>query len=192
MSGRVVTGVVVTAALVVLTACSAAPIQPQPLAPSLPSLDTISREAEPGLYTKAFVAEALRRYDAEGRDATIAYYNAPESMDGEWYLFIIGEDAQVLAHAAIPDNVGLFVKEPLGIDANGYNFGAAMLAATKQGTWVSYVFENPARGGFPGDQARLGHQARRPHLRLRLVPGGTLRRPAGADPAFRARQSDRA
>ena len=54
----------------------------------------------------------------------------------------------MIAHSAIPENVGLFVKEPLGIDANGYNFGAAMLAATEQGIWVSYVYDNPARGGF--------------------------------------------
>ena len=148
MSGRVFTGVAVTLALVILATGCAAPLEPQPPAPSLPSLDAISREAEPGLYTKAFVAEAIRRYDTEGRDAAIAFYNTPESMDGEWYLFIIGEDAEVLAHTAIPDNVGLFVRAPLGIDANGYDFGAAMLAATEQGIWVRYVYENPARGGF--------------------------------------------
>lgn len=150
MLGRIVTGAVIIAAVVVLVACAAVPseTQPQPQAPTLPGLDAISREAEPGLYTKAFVAEAIRRYDAEGREAAIAFYNTPESIDGEWYLFIIGEDAQVLAHSAIPDNVGLFIGEPLGVDANGYNFGAAMMAATEQGKWVRYVYENPARGGF--------------------------------------------
>lgn len=155
MIGRIITGVVVAAAMLVLVACSTVPTQTQPQpqpeqppAPALPSLDAISPEAEPGLYTRAFVAEAIRRYDAEGREATLAYYNTPESVDGEWYIFVIGEDAQVLAHSAVPENVGLFVKEPLGIDADGFNFGAAMLAATKEGSWVSYVFENPARGGF--------------------------------------------
>ena len=69
-------------------------------------------------------------------------------MDGEWYLFIIDEEGLVLAHSAIPENVGLTVTEPLGIDANGYDFGAAMLAATEQGGWVSYVYENPTRGNF--------------------------------------------
>lgn len=153
MFGRIVAGSAILVALFMLAACETVPTTPasqppQSSALSLPGLDTISREAEPGLYTKAFVAEAIRRYDAEGRDATLAYYNTPESVDGEWYLFVIGEDAQVLAHSAIPENVGLFVKEPLGVDANGYNFGAAMLAATEQGIWVSYVYENPARGGF--------------------------------------------
>ena len=99
-------------------------------------------------YTMAFVAEAMRRYDAEGREATLAYYNTPESLDGEWYLFVIAADGEVLAHSAIPENVGLIVKKPLGVDANGYDFGAAMLAVTEQGAWVSYVYENPARGNF--------------------------------------------
>ena len=146
MSGRIVTGIALIAAMFALVACSTVPPQPQP--PSLPGLDAVSRKAEPGVYTKAFVAEAIRRYDAEGRDAAIAYYNTPESMDGEWYLFVIGEDGEVLAHTAIPENVGLFVEKPLGIDANGYDFGAALLAATEAGSWVSYVFENPARGNF--------------------------------------------
>lgn len=155
MFGRIAIGVAAVVGLLMLVACSTVPPQTQPQpqpeqppAPALLSLDAISPEAEPGLYTRAFVAEAIRRYDAEGREATLAYYNTPESVDGEWYLFVIGEDAQVLAHSAVPENVGLFVKEPLGIDADGFNFGAAMLAATEQGNWVSYVFENPARGGF--------------------------------------------
>ena len=153
MVGRIVTGIVVILAAVALVACDTAWTATQsaasqsPLA-SLPSLDEISREAEPGLYTQAFVAEAIRRYDAEGREAALAFFNNPESVDGEWYMFIIGEDGEVLAHSAIPENVGLFVKKPLGVDANGFDFGSAMLAATEQGSWVSYVYENPARGNL--------------------------------------------
>ncbi|MCY4438300.1 MAG: hypothetical protein OXE05_13340 [Chloroflexi bacterium] len=150
MVGRIVTGIVVILAAIALVACDTASTATQPAASqsplaSLPSLDEISREAEPGLYTQAFVAEAIRRYDADGREATLAHFNNPESVDGEWYMFIIGEDGEVLAHSAIPDNVGLFVKKPLGVDANGYDFGTDMLAATEQGSWVSYVYENPAR-----------------------------------------------
>ncbi len=147
MSGRIVAGIVLIAAMFALVSCSNLETQTPP-APSLPSLDTISREAEPGLYTQAFVAEAIRRYDAEGREATLAYFNNPESVDGEWYMFIIAEDGEVLVHSAIPENVGLFVKKPLGVDANGFDFGSAMLAATEKGSWVSYVYENPARGNL--------------------------------------------
>ena len=31
----------------------------------------------------------------------------------------------------------------MGTDANGYNFGPEMLAATEDGRWVSYVYRNP-------------------------------------------------
>ena len=77
MFGRIVTGVAVIVAMVALLACSTVPTAqpsqpPQPPVPSPPDLDTISRYAEPGLYTKSFVAEAIRHYNAEGRDATIA------------------------------------------------------------------------------------------------------------------------
>ena len=153
MISRLGAGVALIVALIMLVSCETIPTTTAPQPPkapelSQPGLDAISKSAEPGLFTKAFVAEALRRYDADGRDATIAYYNTPESLDGEWYLFIIDAEGLVLAHAAIPDNVGLIVERPLGVDANGYDFGADMLAVTEAGSWISYVYENPARGGF--------------------------------------------
>ena len=66
------------------------------------------------------------------------------------------------------------MKKPLGIDANGYDFGAAMLAVGEQGAWVSYVYENPAKDNVLGDEARVGNQARRLDLWLRLVPSRSL------------------
>ena len=84
MHGRVVFGVTLIVGLFMLAACSTVSTQPQPQpqpeqlpAPSLPSLGSISKEAEPGLYTKAFVAEAIRRYDVDGRDATLAVLQQP-------------------------------------------------------------------------------------------------------------------
>ena len=71
-------------------------------------------------YTVHMVEKALRLYEAKGREATIAHYNSPESVDGEWYVFIADENEELIAHP------------------------------------------NPDI---------LGHQARRPDLRLRLVPG---------------------
>ena len=102
-------------------------------------------------------------------------------MDGEWYLFIIDEEGLVLAHSAIPENVGLTVTEPLGIDANGYDFGAALLAATEQGGWVSYVYENPTRGNFLETKHAWVIKSRWLDLRLRLVPSNPLRRAAATD-----------
>ena len=83
----------------------------------------------------------------QGLDATLAYYNRPESVDGQWYVFIIDGNDLVIGH---PDanRLGLDVKGWVGIDANGYNFGPDMLSATEEGKWVSYVYRNPESGGL--------------------------------------------
>ena len=61
---------------------------------------------EPAEYTKYFVKEAISKYQSEGLDATVAYYNTSESIDGQWYVFIVDQADMVLAHAANPDLVG--------------------------------------------------------------------------------------
>ena len=69
---------------------------------------------------------------------------------------------------------------------------AEMLAATEEGKWVSYVYQNPENGRIrlgrfqrPGTQERMGGAARRTAVRLGLVhrrrrvhqvPGGHSRR----------------
>ena len=44
----------------------------------------ISKSDDPAEFTKAFVAQAIDRYEAEGRDAALAYHGTMESVDGEW------------------------------------------------------------------------------------------------------------
>ena len=36
----------------------------------------------PEAYTNYFVREAIRRYESDGLDSTVAYYNTKESVDG--------------------------------------------------------------------------------------------------------------
>ena len=98
-------------------------------------------------YTKAFVQQATNLYDAVGLEETLAYHNRPESVDDQWYVFIIDENDLVIGH---PDarRLGLDVKGWVGTDANGYNFGPEMLSATGEGKWVSYVYRNPESGGL--------------------------------------------
>ena len=99
--------------------------------------------AEPPAFTLAFVERALWRYATQGRDATVAYYNTPESVDGDWYVFIIDENNTVIAHGARPELVGEDITGPLGTDATGNEFGSDLVAATEQGHWVDYVFLIP-------------------------------------------------
>ena len=64
-------------------------------------------------------------------------------MDGQWYVFIIGEDGYTIAHYR-PESVG---RDPaLRVDANGYFYGDDILSATEVGKWVSYVHDKPDTG----------------------------------------------
>ena len=94
----------------------------------------------PEEYTKYLVREAIRRYEAAGLDSTVAYYNTPEGVDGQWYVFIVDESRTMVAHAD-PAQVGLPVNDILG--PNGYPSGAAVAAtADEDGAWFDYTFLN--------------------------------------------------
>ena len=103
-------------------------------------------KSEPGAYTKWFVAQALDRYERDGRQATLDYFNAPESVDGEWYVFIADETGEVISHPTVPTNVGENLYGPLGTDATERDFGSEIMAATETGKWVDYIYLNPATG----------------------------------------------
>ncbi len=111
----------------------------------LPGLKVGVTKADRAGYTVAMVEQALQRYETEGREATVEYYNSPESVDGEWFVFILDENDQVIA-TAIPDLLGEDAKGDLAVDVTGYRFGDLMLSATEEGLWVDYVFFNPATG----------------------------------------------
>ena len=110
------------------------------------AVDAPDSAAEPGGYAVYLVEQALDMYESEGRDATIAYYNSPESLDGPWYVFILDmEDGGItLSHAAVPARVGTRSSRA---DLTGYDFGAAFDAVPEGGRqWVSYTFLNPQTG----------------------------------------------
>ena len=47
---------------------------------------TVPPKSTPADYTKFLVRDAISRYESEGLDATVAYYNTKESVDGQWYV----------------------------------------------------------------------------------------------------------
>ena len=111
---------------------------------------SIPPKSAPADYTKFFVNNAISRYETQGLDATLAYYNREQSVDGQWYVFIIDENNLVIGH---PDahRLGLDLKRWVTLDATGYDFGPDMLSAPEDGKWVSYVYQNPESGGIGDD-----------------------------------------
>ena len=96
-------------------------------------------------YTKHFVKAAINKYDTEGIDATVVYYNTKESVDSQWYMLIFDPDDMMLAHAVNPD----LVRQPASAAAgpNNYPAGEAVVAAADEdGAWFSHTFTNPASG----------------------------------------------
>ena len=78
-------------------------------------------------------------------EETVAYYNTKESVDGQWYVFIIDENQTIVAHAPNPDLVGKHISQALG--PNSYPTGSAVAASADQdGAWFDYTYANPASG----------------------------------------------
>ncbi len=103
----------------------------------------IPSQNDPAAYTQSIVQDAIRRYEQDGREATVAYHSSAENVDGQWYVFIIGGDGYTIAHHN-PEIIG---RDPaLRVDSTGYFYGDDMLSATEAGKWVSYVFQNPETG----------------------------------------------
>ena len=89
--------------------------------------------------------QAIRLYHAVGLDDTVAYYNTQESIDDQWYMFILDENDMMLAHAANPSLVDRPASAAVG--PNNYPAGEAVVAVSDEdGEWFSYNFINPATG----------------------------------------------
>ncbi len=108
-------------------------------------LASMPPRSDASAYTQFVVDNAIHRYEADGLAATVAHYNRPESVDGQWYVFIVDESDTIISHYQ-PDRRGLDLNGWVGTDSNGYVFGSEMLAADEDGRWVSYVYTNPASG----------------------------------------------
>lgn len=98
-----------------------------------------------GEFTVDMVFEAIRLYQEEGKEATLRHYSSPDSANGEWYVFVIDEQGNSIAHIN-PAILGQNLKDDLGVDSTGYRFGDSILAATERGHWVDYIYENPVTG----------------------------------------------
>ena len=106
---------------------------------------TVPPKADESAYTQFFVDSAIAMYETDGRDATLEHYNSLESVDGQWYVFIIDADDTVIAHYD-NERLGRDANDPIYSDINGYFYGPDLLSATEEGKWVGYAFQNPGTG----------------------------------------------
>ncbi len=91
--------------------------------------------------TKEYVNKAIAKYDKDGLEATIEHYNSQESLDGQFYLFLIGADDNYLAHPIFPHLIGTDIKDVVGSD--GQELGKEIAEATEDGIWVEYLWPHP-------------------------------------------------
>ena len=84
-------------------------------------------EEDPAAYTQAYVAEAIAYYNENGLEATVAYYNSSESIDGQWYLIMGDANNAILTFAINPGRIGT----------------ATRFTATEEGKWTQRPFFNP-------------------------------------------------
>ena len=102
-------------------------------------------KADSGEYARLLVGRALTHLDDKGEASLLERYNAPESLDGPWYVFVLedrGGDLYTVANSNLPEFLGTTRER---IDANGFNYGEAFAAVTEEGggEWVSYLITHP-------------------------------------------------
>ena len=94
--------------------------------------------------TKEYVAKAIARYQSEGLDAMVAFYNSRQSLDGQFYLFMMDENDIYLVHPIFPHLIGTDIKDVVGSD--GQELGKEIARATEEGHWIEYLWPNPVTG----------------------------------------------
>ncbi|MXY43417.1 MAG: hypothetical protein F4Y50_05065 [Dehalococcoidia bacterium] len=91
--------------------------------------------------TKEYVNKAIAKYNDDGLDAVISHYNSQDSLDGQFYLFLIGADDNYVAHPIFPHLIGSDIKDVVGSD--GQELGKEIAQATEDGIWVEYLWPHP-------------------------------------------------
>ncbi|MXZ89667.1 MAG: hypothetical protein F4Z07_12635, partial [Dehalococcoidia bacterium] len=99
------------------------------------------RDADPRDYTVQYVNAAIARYERDGLQSMLNYYNSVASFEGEWYLFATDASDIYHVHPLIPALIGTDIKDVVGSD--GYELGKALAEATEEGVWVEYLWPHP-------------------------------------------------
>ena len=96
---------------------------------------------DPEVFAVALAQAAIDHYKTEGREAAIAYHNDPANIDGQWYVFILDQNDNFVAHPAAPGFIGKSIEDVPGLD--GSLIGLEIAMATEEGRWTEYLWSNP-------------------------------------------------
>ena len=141
---RLSVSIVLMATVLVLGAAVGAQDDPRPeLISEDGNAEAPPRSDQPA-YTQYLVRQAIERYEAHGRDATIEYFKDPAVVDGLWYVFIVSADGILISHPTRPDLIG--TSTAARRDVFGKAYGQEIVAATSDGRWVDYYFTHPESG----------------------------------------------
>ena len=99
------------------------------------------RDADPRDYTVRYVNQAIERYERDGLESMLNYYNSVASFEGEWYLFATDDRDIYHVHPLLPRLLGTDIKDVIGSD--GYALGEELAKATEEGVWVEYLWPHP-------------------------------------------------
>ena len=84
---------------------------------------------------------AIERYEQDGLEAMLNYYNSVASFEGEWYLFATDAADIYHVHPLLPQLIGTDINDVVGSD--GYRLGEELAKATEEGVWVEYLWPHP-------------------------------------------------
>lgn len=105
-------------------------------------LATSAAERGTAKEAQVLVEKAIARYKIVGTHKTFAEINnrAGPFVDRDLYVFVIGPDHKIIAHGADKGRVG---ETMVGFkDVDGKAFGDEIIAASAEGNWMEYKFEN--------------------------------------------------
>ncbi len=114
----------------------------------VPALHAHAEDRGTAEEAQDMVARAIAYYDEVGHDAAINKFNidpAPEFLDRDLYIFVVGPSETIIAHAFNPDLVGVDINTV--VDADGNVIGTGMMEAARDGEgWIDYKWADPITG----------------------------------------------
>lgn len=94
---------------------------------------------------KAMLDKAVAFYKANGQEKALAAFNDPKGpfVQGDLYIFALGLDGKILAHAIKPKLVGKGQMEIRDADENNFIKQMVDVAKSKGSGVIEYKWENP-------------------------------------------------